>query len=332
MHKTLSLSGPPRLVFLYGSREMLWPGIHPYLASGTEIMRETLARCERLIQAQLGWSLEKALANAGQHAPQEMVDPALTAVQLALTRDWRERGIQPDLIAARSGGEFAAEYARGVLELEEAVEVVCRWSRLQHERRGEGTLLTVEAGLQRTVQLIRASPARFFIVADAADQLTVVACAAGSVAGVRNFLTAQGVRHDTTGFTFAPHSPVIDAWKSAFLDPPVKIRTQASSIPYYSAGAQVPDRGTSYATRMWQAVRAPALIGRTLRRLIEDGGNIFLEVGGQAKLGQRIAHRAAAAGKKVVVLPTMIVHKPAEPVMDWTQARLLELGVVARVA
>lgn len=326
----LSLSGPPRLVFLYGAREAFWPGILPYLASGGEMVRETLARCEALIQARLGWSLEKALARTEQQLPQDMIDPAHTAVQLALTRAWHARGLQPDVIAARSGGEFAAEYARGTLELEEALEVPCRWSRLQHERRGEGTLLVVGAGLRRTLELIRSSPAPFFAAADAEDQYMLVACAAGAVEQVKAFLTAQGVWHSPTNFISAPHSPLIDAWKDAFLDPPVKERTQVSSIPYYSAGAQEPDRGTSYYTRMWQSARAPARMGRMLRRLIEDGCNIFVEVGGVPRLRARIERRAARAGRKVVVLPTMLADQAAGTVMDATQARLLALGVVAR--
>jgi acyl transferase domain-containing protein len=330
--KTSRLSEPPRLVFVYGAREMLWPGIYPYLISGTESIRETLARCESLILARLGWSLKEALAIAGRHLPQEKVDPALCAVQIALTRGWRERGIQPDVIAARSGGEHAAEYAGGVLELEEALEVPCRWSQLQHKRRGEGTLLLAGASPRRMAELARASPAPFFIATDTDDRRTLIACAAGAIARVRVFLTAQGVALDATGFTCAPHSPLIDAWKSAYVDPPLKTRAQASSVPYYSAGAQAPDRGTSHYERLWQSARVPVRMGRTLRRVIADGGNVFVEVGGVPRVRERIERLAAAAGRKVAVLPTMLARQPVGPVMDETHARLLELGVPTRPA
>ena len=316
-----------RLAFVYGSREMLYGGIYPYLSSSSRVVRETLAECERLVEARLGWSLKEALSTPGPHAPQDKVEPALTAVQIALTRAWHERGIRPDAIAGRSGGEFAAEYARGTLPLESAIEVACRWSRLQHARRGAGTMLTIHAGLEQILRLQQASPAAFFTVADSADDVTVVSCAADDVAPIAGYLAAQGVRHERTGFTCGPHSPLIDGWKEAFVEPLVETRTEQPAIPYYSAGAQAPDHGTSYAVRMWQAVRSPALFGRTLSRMIDDGCNVFLEIGGRPTIAARTLIRRGLAQKKVAVLPTMLEREPANLAMDETQIALAHLGV-----
>ena len=316
-----------RLCFVYGSREMLYGGVYPYLWSYAGVVRETLAECERLIEARMGWSLEEVLSIPRQHVPQDTVEPALTAVQLALTRAWLERGVRPDAIVGRSGGEFAAEYAHGALTIEGAIEVACRWSRLQHERRGVGTLLVIQAGLEELAQLQPASPAPFFPVADVSDDVTVVSCETAAVPGITGYLASRGVRHEATGFTCGPHSPLIDEWKAAFVEPVIETRAQAPASPYYSAGAQAPDPGSSYAQRMWQSVRSPALFGRTLQRLIDDGCNIFLEIGGKPTIAARVQIRARQARKEIAVLPTMLEWEPAKPVMDRTQAALAGLGV-----
>jgi acyl transferase domain-containing protein len=315
----------PRLAFVYGSREMLRGGIYPSFAQEAGAIGETFRRCDDYIRARLGWSLEQALGGPDGRAPQHMVDPTLTAVQLALTDGWRSRGIEPDAIAARSGGEFAAEYARGALSLEDALEVACRWSVVQHQRRGAGTLLMVHAGLRRTDELRRASPAPFHIAADAGEEITVIACTAQSVPALQEFLSAQGAGHERTDLTFAPHSPLIDAWRQAFLEPPLR-SVAPSPVPYYSAGAQVPDAGTPHATRMWRSVRAPTLMVRTLHRMVEDGCNIFLQIGARPMLIASVL-RDAAKGRRLGALPTMVPELDLRTSMDKTQGMLRQLGV-----
>src|SRR5689334_6568692 len=66
-----------RLAFLYGSREVLWSGIAPTLLAANGAVGGALARCERIVQDRLGWSLRAAFA--AQHFANEQVrEPSLT--------------------------------------------------------------------------------------------------------------------------------------------------------------------------------------------------------------------------------------------------------------
>src|SRR5207249_3158491 len=141
-----TMPGRPRLAFIYGTREVLNTGIAGSLLAEKGVIRDTLMRCEPLIRERLGWSLATE-CSAGQFASQEVRQPVLTAVQIALTEGWRERGVEPDAIAARSGGEFAAEYARGTLTLENAIEVACRISCFIRDGRGAGRPVWVRLGI-----------------------------------------------------------------------------------------------------------------------------------------------------------------------------------------
>lgn len=300
----MSLAGPPRVAFIYGAREVLWPGIAPYLFAEKGAIRDTLIRCERLIRDRLGWSLEKACA-APRYPSEDIIDPSLTALQLALTEGWRERGVAPEAIAARCAGAFAAEYARGTLTLEDAIEVSCRLSWLTRSGFGAGRMLHVQLGVSQAQRLAAGCPAPFFVAADIAGDATVISCATGDVAVIREFLAARHIGHHLLPFSIAPHSPLVEDWKSVLLEPLKGATSDASVVAYYSAAAQGRDHGTSYRERLWAAVREPALVGRMLQCLIADGCNVFLEIGGQPSLGVRIERYAAAAGKKVVALPTM---------------------------
>src|ERR1700731_1102542 len=116
-----AVSDGPKIVFFYGSREVLGTGLARDILKEAGAIRETLLRCERLISGHLGWSLQ-AVCAGGQFASEEVREPALAALQIALTEGWRERGVMPDIVAGRCAGEFAAEYARGTLTIEGAIE------------------------------------------------------------------------------------------------------------------------------------------------------------------------------------------------------------------
>jgi acyl transferase domain-containing protein len=321
----MSTTAAGGLAFIYGSREMIWGGIYPYIAEAGGVMRDALRECAGGIRTLLGWSLEDALGALDSHAPQAMVTPSLAAVQIALTEGWRSRGIRPGAILGRSAGEFAAEYARGVLSLDAAMEASCRWARLQQERGGNGTLLRVAAALQQVPDLLKRAPVPLYVVGDSTEQETVLACASADVSRVHAFLVASRIGHAATGFTFAPHSPLIDDWRQPLLTPPIATRPAPADIAYYSTGSQAPDAGSSYDDRLWQALRRPALMGRTLRRVIEDGYTAFVEIGGQLTLEGRIRARAERAGVSAAVLPSMRKGEPAAAVMEQTHARLREL-------
>ncbi len=81
----------PRLVFFYGSREVLRTGIGRALFAEKGAIRDVLIRCERLIRERLGWSLEKVCI-AEQLPSEDQREPCLTALQIALTEGWRARG------------------------------------------------------------------------------------------------------------------------------------------------------------------------------------------------------------------------------------------------
>jgi acyl transferase domain-containing protein len=211
--------------------------------------------------------------------------------------------VQPDIVAARSGGEFAAEFARGTIALEDAMEVACRISGFIRAGRGAGRMLAIRAGLSATQHLERSSPVRFSIVADADDDVTILACETNAIEPFQRFLIVHQIDYRVLASAIAPHGPLIDEWKSDLLKPLSGGTSHSALVPYYSAGAQGRDDTGCYSARLWRAVREPALVGRMLDSLIADGGNIFLEIGGQPMLAPRIQRRAAAAGKEVVTLP-----------------------------
>jgi hypothetical protein len=96
-----------RIAFIYGAREVIWPGIVQSLMADGGVAAETLVRCDKFVRAKLGWSLGQ-MSDKGQRAPEHALEPILTSVQIALTNGWRERGV----MCANRGRRVPAEVPR----------------------------------------------------------------------------------------------------------------------------------------------------------------------------------------------------------------------------
>ena len=70
----------------------------------------------------------------------EVAQPALFCVALAVTDAARARGLQPDLVAGHSLGEYTAAAASGAISVEDGIELVSLRGRLMGEigRRAAG--------------------------------------------------------------------------------------------------------------------------------------------------------------------------------------------------
>jgi acyl transferase domain-containing protein len=209
------------------------------------------------------------------------------------------------------------------------MEVACRSSRFIRDGRAAGRMLAVRLGLSAAERLQRSSSVRFWVVADPQDDMTIISCATETVEPLQRWLMVQQIEHRVLDSRVAAHSPVIEELKADYLKPLSGRAPKSALVPYYSAGAQGRDDTDGYSARLWRAVREPALVGRMLDSLIADGGNIFLEIGGQPMLAARIRRRAAAAGKEVVTLPPQRSGSLRE-LMDAAEESLRQSGVCIR--
>jgi hypothetical protein len=168
--------GRPPIVFIYSARDSMWPGMGNFLFLQEGAIAAALKRSEQCIQKRLGWSL-RAAPSAEARPPEHMQEAILTACQIALTAAWQERGVEPDAIVTRCGGEFAAAYAQGALVLEDAIEMACRVGTCIREGRGAGCILAVRSTIADVKRFQRASVLHFWVAGEEQLDLTMISCA-----------------------------------------------------------------------------------------------------------------------------------------------------------
>jgi acyl transferase domain-containing protein len=325
---------PHRIAFLYNSRESLGPGLARCLYTAEGAVRRSLEVSESAIRRHLGWSLEEALSQHTDEdavvAAEHVLEPALTAVQIALTDAWRERGVYPDATAGRSAGELAAGYARGVLTHEQAIELACRLSRLTQTSSAAGKVLLVDLPVDATEGLLAMAPAPVHIVADAWINVTVIACAAESENVVLDYLREHNVRCRPAALSVGAHSPFVTAMEAEFTRPLTAQKSvQLPPVVGYTPaeGVDVPS-GPDPASWWEVVVRRRLRIADMFRRMLSDGFDVFLEIGGRPSFALMIRAADGELGTASTVLATSNTSDEIATVMSRSLATLDHLGLV----
>jgi acyl transferase domain-containing protein len=135
-----------KIAFVFSGQGPQWWAMGRELLETEPVFREVIERCDSLLRPYAGWSLLDELMADEAHSrldQTEVAQPAIFALQAALTALWRSWGIAPDAVVGHSIGEVTAAYAAGVLSLEDAIRVVYHRARLMQADTGNGKMASV---------------------------------------------------------------------------------------------------------------------------------------------------------------------------------------------
>ncbi|MEU9417335.1 SDR family NAD(P)-dependent oxidoreductase [Streptomyces sp. NPDC048272] len=323
----------PDVVLLYPGQGAGAPGLaaEPYEAE--PVFREALDRALDALEPWTG-ATPKALLLDPSHPDlfdrTEVAQPALFAVEYALTAWWTAVGIRPVALVGHSVGEFAAACAAGVFTLRDAARLVAERGRLMSGM-PPGAMLAVplperetRAHLDRLGRELDPADAPLPEIAavNAPDRCVV----AGDPAAVDRFaalLADQGVTGRVLGVGHAFHSRHADP----LLDEFTKL---VASVPAQAPAVTVVSTLTGRALTAREA-RSPEYWVRQMRRTVRFAdaltalpeGAVLLEAGpGQALSG--FARRTAGAER--LVLPSLYAADSGARGPDGPPARLAALA------
>ncbi len=216
----------------------------------------------------------------------EITQPAILTMSVAAFRVLQEKGLKPDYVAGHSLGEYSAHVAAGTLEFADAVRTVRNRGRYMQE--------AVPVGVGAMAAILGMSPDKVIDIADEAAQGEVCQAAninspeqivlsgnTGAVSRAMQLATERGAKKAVSLPVSAPfHSALmkpaqdrlaVDLQALSFRDPacPVICNVDASAITSGDAARDALVRQVTGAVR-WD---------ESMRRLIENGVGLFIEVG-----------------------------------------------------
>jgi len=300
----------PRIAFVFNSRESLGTDLWAHLTPDRDPVRSSLERSDAAIRRHLGWSLfdhVSCLRDDNELLRAEhVIEPALTAIQIALADTWFHHGVIPEGVAGRSAGEFAAGYARGALSHAGAIELACRVSEMIRGGESAGHVLLVSLAPEAVLALKARAGAPFYVIADGRAKGTFVACAKSDLTEVVALLEAHAETVRVEPISVAAHTPLMDAFAERFLAPLSSHDVpERLPIPGFSSttGQQLESSpGHEY---FWSAIRDPVQIRAMFRTMALAEFDTFIEVGGRSSLASLISQGAADVDRSVVAYPSM---------------------------
>lgn len=211
--------------------------------------------------------------------------PALFAIEYALSALWRSWGLKPAAVAGHSIGEITAAVVAGVLSLPDAARLVVARARLMSALPAGGVMLAVRCDEQTACGFIAPYPDTVSLAAVNSPNDVVVAGAADDVAAVQQAMAAEGIAGTLLTVSHAFHSPLMRPMVDEFRRVLDGLTFHAPRLPIVSNVTGTwwtpADAGPQY----WidHALGAVRFLDG-VRTLHADGFRTFLEIGPQPVL------------------------------------------------
>ena len=293
------------MVFVFPGQGSQWVGMGAELLAASPVFAEEIERCAAALAPYVPWSLVDVLRGASD-APgldrDEVVQPALWAVMVALARLWQSCGVEPAAVVGHSQGEIAAACVAGALSLEDGAKVVALRSRMLARLAGQGGLLTVAEPEELVRERLSRWDGRCSLAAVNGPAAVVVAGDRQSLDELTAECEAEGVRTRRVSVDYASHSPYVEQLEDPLTTALAGISPGRGTIPFYSTVTGAELGTTELDHHYWyRNLRRPVLFASTIRGLLEAGHTAFVEVSPHPVLTVSMEDTLAAAGVDGVV-------------------------------
>ncbi|QLE74781.1 SDR family NAD(P)-dependent oxidoreductase [Streptomyces rectiverticillatus] len=323
--------GAGRIAFVFAGNGSQWAGMAADLLEADQVFRETIAEVDAELAPRLGWSVAEQLAAPAEQWPleaTEVAQPLLFAVQLGIMAVLRAQGVRPAMVVGHSAGEVAAAYASGALSLGQAARLAAVRGRTQARAAGSGRMAAVGLDAERAAEDLRSFGRGLEIAGvNGPRDVTVV----GTAAALTDFgaaLREREVFFRDLGIEYAFHSRAMDALQESLKDGLVGFEPAAATVPFYSTvtGAQTNGQDLD-ADYWWSNVRRPVRFKDAVEQMLEDGADVFLEIGPHPVLRAYLRRIAETRPRTTVaVVPTLHRRSDGPLALATARAALIAAG------
>jgi acyl transferase domain-containing protein/acyl carrier protein len=304
--------------------------------TGRELMRDQpvfadmVGSCSRILEGYAGWSLLEELSRDESESrlnEMQFAQPAIFAIQVALSALWRSWGIEPDAVVGHSMGEIAAAHIAGVLTLEDATKVITVRSRLVQENAPPGGMLAVGLPLAEAASLIDPCGPEVWIAAVNGPQSVVLSGSRPVLESIQSELTNCGVHCRSLAVTFASHGGFMAHIDRELSESLSVIHTSSPRVPIVSSVTGQFSGPHDFDASYWgRNLKQPVLFAQAVGTLLKEGIRHFLEIGPHPALGGSITECLEEHGKVGVVWPSLRSGMPERATILSSVAELYTSG------
>ena len=283
-----------KVAFAYTGQGSQWVGMGRSLYESEPVARAVFDRCEAVFQQVRGESLLSVmfgLSDAeGLLGDTAWEQPALYALECALTAMWSSVGVEPDMVIGHSVGELAAAQAAGVFSLEDGMRFAAARGTLLSNTE-QGAMAAVFAPAPTVIVEVEAQNASsdgvgLSIAADNGAHIVVSGPADGIDAMVERFeaLEIRARRLNTTrAFHSALVEPALDGLDACIAE--IEVGRPSITVVSNVTGKAV-DGNMALDAEYWKRhAREPVAFAAGVKELAKLGVDLVIELGPHSVLG-----------------------------------------------
>ncbi len=314
-----------KVAFAYTGQASQWPGMGEALYASEPAVRAVLDRCDAILAKERDASLLDVMFGrpgaAGDLDEPRWKQPAIYALECALTALWDTLGVRPNVVVGHSLGEIAAAQAAGVFSLEEGLRFAAARGGLIGALPGDGAMAAVFAPAPRVAEALdehnAASDGIGLCIAVDNGAQQVISGPAVEIDAILGRLEGQDIRAVKLRRSPAYHSAMIDPALDDLEGALAGTAFAPPSIPFVSnLTGRALEAGVAPDASYWRRqVREPVAFRACIETLAEFGVDAIIEIGPHAVLGPMatMAWPESAAEPPVVLSSLRRPGKDEEP-------------------
>lgn len=298
-----------KLAFIYCGQGPQWWAMGRQLLACEPVFRDMVERCDGLLKDVVGWSVLRELtADESRSRLHEtaIAQPAIFAVQVALTELWRSWGIEPGAVVGHSVGEVAAAHTAGALTLEDAIRVIGERGRCMELAPARGGMLAVGMPPDDVESVLNGFTDSVAVAAVNGPASLTLSGPTEALADIARRLDARDIFQRSLRVNYAFHSPGLEPVREELVCALRDIKPRQASHPLYSTvSGQLIEGHELDAEYWWRNLRQPVRFLDAANRLIEAGCTVAVEIGPHPVLASSLADCCAHASYKMKVVPSL---------------------------
>ncbi|KOV10755.1 hypothetical protein ADK60_37075 [Streptomyces sp. XY431] len=246
------------------------------------VFRATVEQCEKALAPHVDWRLTDVLRGHPSAPPfdrEDVAQPVLFAVTVALAALWRSHGVEPQAVVGHGPGEIAAALVAGALDLDEAARVVAARGRCLGQPQA-GASVRVRLPAERVRSDLRRWEGRLHVAAVNGPNSTVVSGPQESADEFAAHCAARNVSARRVPGTGVAHTPRAESAGEALFRALGPVSGSPGRIPLCSTVTADLLDGTELGAEYWcRNLRDPVRFEEAVGKLLDDGFDLFVECG-----------------------------------------------------
>ncbi|MCL6309468.1 SDR family NAD(P)-dependent oxidoreductase [Pseudomonas syringae] len=281
----------PGLVFVYSGQGSQIEGLGNELFKENPSFREAILLCESIFSKAKGQSLIDLMFKKTHSEINKtyVTQPALFAYQFAMTKSLKNEGIIPSAVIGHSIGEYMAAVTAGIMDFEDAFNLVIRRAELMGSLPDGGGMLALAISREAAFRLVAEFNGHVEIAAFNGPESVVVAGSIKQLSAFKDWCDIKGIYCISVSVSHAFHSSAMDS----ILEP---FRASASKVSYSPPKLTIASNldGSLEGFHMaepeyWiKQIRHPVIFDEGISTLAKQGLSRFIEIAPRSVLSRQI--------------------------------------------